>query len=158
CSALSTVAFAAGTILESSSVFLSSLITTSPDGAGAAACLSGAGAGAGAGVGSGIAAGASVAGAGVVLGAIWSLCMLGAFSVVEGAAGGSWANAEPAITASTATRLILAVIGLLLGLQNNLTSTITPIMPSGFSMARRLWSLRRFVGDVANDFPLAVRA
>jgi hypothetical protein len=40
--------------------------------------------------------------------------MLGACSVVEGAAGGSWAKAEPAITASTATRLILAVIGLLL--------------------------------------------
>jgi hypothetical protein len=51
----------------------------------------------------------------VVLGAIWSLFMLGAFSVVDGAAGGSCANAAPAITASTATRLILAFIGLLLG-------------------------------------------
>jgi hypothetical protein len=113
---LSTEAFNAGTILASSSDFLRALAATSlePEGAGAAASLSGAGAGAGAGVGSGVAAGASVAGAGVVLGAIWSFCMLGACSVVEGAAGGSWAKAEPAITASTATRLILAVIGLLL--------------------------------------------
>ena len=64
--------------------------------------LVGTGVGAGAaGVGS-VAAGAC--GAGVVLGAIWSLCMLGAFSVVDGAAGGSWANAEPAITASRANK------------------------------------------------------
>jgi hypothetical protein len=68
-----------------------------------------------AGIGS-VAAGAC--GAGAVLGAIWSVCVLGAFSVVDGAVEGSWAKAEPAITASRATRLILAVIGLLLGGSN----------------------------------------
>jgi hypothetical protein len=93
---------------------LRALAATSPElaGGGVAASLSIVGAGV-AGVGS-VAAGGC--GAGVVLGAG---CMLGAFSVVDGAAGGSWANAAPAITVSRATRLILAVIGLLLGASDN---------------------------------------